>query len=52
MEKTEDQQSSIEQRLRAANLRAIDFIKERPATCLLAALAAGYLIGRIRRPRH
>jgi ElaB/YqjD/DUF883 family membrane-anchored ribosome-binding protein len=35
------------ERLRDANERAIAFIKERPGTCLLAALALGFVIGRM-----
>lgn len=35
------------ERLREANQRVIAFIRERPGTCLLAALATGYLIGRL-----
>ncbi len=37
----------VKERLRDLNERVIAFIKERPGTCLLAALAAGYLVGRL-----
>jgi ElaB/YqjD/DUF883 family membrane-anchored ribosome-binding protein len=31
------------------NDRAVDYIKENPGKCLLGAIAAGYIIGRIAR---
>jgi hypothetical protein len=37
------------ERLREVNERAIAFIKERPVTCIVGALAVGYLIGRVLR---
>ncbi len=35
------------ERLRDANQRIVAFIKERPGTSLLAALAIGFVIGRM-----
>ena len=37
------------QHLRDINERVIAFVKERPGTCLVAALAAGFLVGRMLR---
>jgi hypothetical protein len=49
-----EQQSRLEEGLEGArdelselNERVIDVIKRRPGTCLLVALAAGFLIGRM-----
>jgi hypothetical protein len=36
-------------RMRELNQRVVGFIRERPATAILIALGAGYLIGRILR---
>jgi hypothetical protein len=63
MEKSEDKKNDLSElgidlgprideareRLRDANQRALACIKERPVTCLVGALAVGYLIGRILR---
>jgi ElaB/YqjD/DUF883 family membrane-anchored ribosome-binding protein len=35
------------ERLEAINHQVTSFIKEKPGTCLLGALAVGFLIGRI-----
>ncbi len=42
---------AIGEKLQGANQRALQFIKERPGTCLLGAIAAGFVIGRIVRGR-
>lgn len=36
-------------RLTSLNDKAIDYIKENPGTCLVGAVALGYLIGKIAR---
>ena len=43
------QVEDAKRRLSSLNDKAIDFIKENPGTCLLGALALGYLIGKIAR---
>jgi len=35
------------ERLSGLNTRVVEFIKERPGTCLMGALAFGYVVGRI-----
>lgn len=35
------------ERLTRLNERAIDFIRERPGTCLIAAAALGFVVGKI-----
>ncbi len=34
-------------RLESFNDQAVDFIRENPAICIVGALAAGYLVGRL-----
>lgn len=53
-QKLKEEQSRLEQRLDQArdelsdlNQRVVDVIKRRPGTCLLLALAAGFVIGRM-----
>jgi hypothetical protein len=41
------QLAQAKENLEELNARAIRFIKERPGTCLLGALAVGFLIGKI-----
>ncbi|MFN0062753.1 MAG: hypothetical protein ACKVPX_09570 [Myxococcaceae bacterium] len=45
------QMEALEKKLEAASKRARQFIKEQPGACLLGALAAGFVIGRIVRGR-
>ncbi len=40
------------ERLRNANRRAMDFIEAQPTACLIGALAAGFLLGRVMRDRR
>ena len=44
-------EDTLTDKLRDSNDRALQFIRERPATCLLGAIAVGYVIGRIVRAR-
>ena len=37
--------------LRDANRRFVAYVKQRPGTCLVGALAVGYLLGRVLRSR-
>ena len=53
-QKLKEEQSRLEQGLEQArgelsdlNQRVVDVIKRRPGTCLLLALAAGFVIGRM-----
>jgi hypothetical protein len=48
-ERVRPQVEDAKRRLSSLNDKAIDFIKENPGTCLLGALALGYLIGKIAR---
>ncbi len=48
-ERVGPQLAQARRRFTDANERVIDFIKERPGTCLLGALAVGWIIGRIAR---
>ncbi len=41
----------LRERLQAANERVKGFIKDRPVTCLVGAMALGYVIARIARRR-
>ena len=45
------QLDQIKSKLQGANQRVLQFIKERPGTCLVGALLAGFLNGRIVRAR-
>jgi len=48
MEQTaEKSMQQVRQRMSDVNERIISFIKERPTTCLLGAVAAGFVIGRL-----
>ena len=42
---------ALKGRLQSLNERVIEFIKERPAACLLGAAAVGYIVARIARRR-
>jgi hypothetical protein len=41
----------LRERLLDANRRALRFVREQPGACLVGALAAGFVIGRIIRAR-
>jgi hypothetical protein len=43
---------SLGARLRDANRRAIDFIEAQPLACVVGALAAGFLVGRVMREKR
>jgi hypothetical protein len=43
------QLEDAKRRLSSLNDKAVDFIKENPGTCLVGALALGYIIGKIAR---
>jgi ElaB/YqjD/DUF883 family membrane-anchored ribosome-binding protein len=51
LRRLEDQVSprieDLQKRLRGADRQARVFIRERPMTCLLGAVAAGFLVGRL-----
>jgi hypothetical protein len=46
-----DQLDELKQRLDRLNERVKSFIKERPAACLVGAMALGYVVARIARRR-
>jgi ElaB/YqjD/DUF883 family membrane-anchored ribosome-binding protein len=48
-ERVRPQIEDAKKRLSSLNDQAIDFIKENPGTCLVGAVALGFLIGKIAR---
>jgi hypothetical protein len=48
-ERVRPQIEDAKRRLSSLNGKAVDFIKENPGTCLVGALALGYIIGKIAR---
>jgi len=38
---------SVRHGLGAANARVVNYVKDNPGTCLLGALAVGFIVGRI-----
>lgn len=48
-ERVRPQIEDAKKRLSSLNDKAIDFIKENPGTCLVGAVALGFLIGKIAR---
>lgn len=48
-ERVRPQIEDAKRRLSSLNDKVIDFIKENPGTCLLGAVALGFLIGKIAR---
>jgi len=46
-ERVRPQIDHAKKRLSELNSSAVDYIKENPGKCLIGAIAAGYLIGRI-----
>lgn len=45
------QAEALAEMLRDASRRAVQFVRARPGACLLGALAAGFLVGRLVRTR-
>jgi ElaB/YqjD/DUF883 family membrane-anchored ribosome-binding protein len=48
-ERVRPQIEDAKKRLSSLNDKAIDYIKENPGTCLVGAVALGFLIGKIAR---
>jgi ElaB/YqjD/DUF883 family membrane-anchored ribosome-binding protein len=48
-ERVRPQIDEAKKRLSSLNDKAIDYIKENPGTCLVGAVALGYLVGKIAR---
>jgi ElaB/YqjD/DUF883 family membrane-anchored ribosome-binding protein len=48
-ERVRPQIEDAKKKLSSLNDRAIDYIKENPGTCLVGAVALGFLIGKIAR---
>jgi ElaB/YqjD/DUF883 family membrane-anchored ribosome-binding protein len=48
-ERVRPQIEDAKRRLTSLNDKAIDYIKENPGTCLVGAVALGFLIGKIAR---
>jgi ElaB/YqjD/DUF883 family membrane-anchored ribosome-binding protein len=45
------QMEALEEKIQSAQHRLLHFIKQRPGTCLLGALAVGFVVGRVVRTR-